>query len=100
MACVCRELTKMHEETRLATLSELHAHYSANPPKGEIVVVIAPDDTPSAIDPDVLLTELLEQNSVSRAAAEAARLTGLSKRELYQRALTLSEMALPEGGKK
>lgn len=41
MASVSRELTKMFEETRRATLAELAAYYEANAPKGEIVVVIA-----------------------------------------------------------
>ena len=40
-AAVCRELTKMFEETNKATLAELAAHYEAHPAKGEIVVVIA-----------------------------------------------------------
>ncbi len=39
-AAVCRELTKMFEETNKATLAELAAHYEAHPPKGEIVIVI------------------------------------------------------------
>lgn len=39
-AVVCRELTKLHEETRPGTLTELATHYTAHPPKGEIVVVI------------------------------------------------------------
>lgn len=39
-AAVCRELTKMFEETRRGTLVELAAHYEATPPKGEIVVVV------------------------------------------------------------
>jgi 16S rRNA (cytidine1402-2'-O)-methyltransferase len=41
LAAVCRELTKMFEETRKGTLSELAQHYTATPPKGEIVLVIA-----------------------------------------------------------
>ncbi len=40
-AAVCRELTKMFEETNKGTLEELAAYYEAHPPKGEIVVVIA-----------------------------------------------------------
>lgn len=40
-AAVCRELTKMFEETRKGTLGVLSAHYEATPPKGEIVLVIA-----------------------------------------------------------
>lgn len=38
---VSRELTKMFEETRRGTLAELAAHYAANAPKGEIVIVVA-----------------------------------------------------------
>lgn len=40
-AAVCRELTKMFEETRKGTLAELATHYEVHAPKGEIVVVIA-----------------------------------------------------------
>ena len=39
-AAVCRELTKMFEETNKNTLSALAAHYEKHPPKGEIVIVI------------------------------------------------------------
>jgi 16S rRNA (cytidine1402-2'-O)-methyltransferase len=38
--CVARELTKHFEEFRTGTPSELLAHYSAHPPKGEISLVI------------------------------------------------------------
>ena len=42
-ACVCRELSKIHEEKITASLQDLHAHYTENPNtiKGEIVIVIA-----------------------------------------------------------
>ena len=39
--CVARELTKKFEEFHRGTASELFAHYEANPPKGEIVLVIS-----------------------------------------------------------
>jgi 16S rRNA (cytidine1402-2'-O)-methyltransferase len=39
-ACVSRELTKMFEENRRGTVAELFAHYTAHPPKGEIVIVV------------------------------------------------------------
>jgi 16S rRNA (cytidine1402-2'-O)-methyltransferase len=38
---VSRELTKMFEETRHGTAAELFQHFSAHPPKGEIVVCVA-----------------------------------------------------------
>jgi 16S rRNA (cytidine1402-2'-O)-methyltransferase len=40
-AAVCRELTKMFEETKRGTLTELAAYYEAKPPKGEIVLLLA-----------------------------------------------------------
>jgi 16S rRNA (cytidine1402-2'-O)-methyltransferase len=40
-AAVCRELTKMFEETRKGTLIELAMHYEKTPPKGEIVLIIS-----------------------------------------------------------
>ncbi len=39
-ASVSRELTKIYEETRNGTVSELAKHYEATPPKGEIVIVV------------------------------------------------------------
>ncbi len=39
-ASVSREISKIHEETMRGTLSELATHYTANAPKGEIVIVV------------------------------------------------------------
>ena len=40
-AAVCRELTKMFEETKRGTLEELAAYYEAKPPIGDIVLLLA-----------------------------------------------------------
>jgi 16S rRNA (cytidine1402-2'-O)-methyltransferase len=40
-ACVSRELTKIYEENRRGTLTELAQWYKAHTPKGEIVLVVA-----------------------------------------------------------
>ena len=37
---VARELTKVHEEVRVATAAELAGHFSAHPPRGEVTLVI------------------------------------------------------------
>lgn len=42
--CVARELTKQYEEFRRGLASDLLAHYTAHPPKGEIVFVISGQD--------------------------------------------------------
>ena len=40
LASVSREISKVYEETVRGTLAELTTHFTENPPKGEIVVVI------------------------------------------------------------
>ena len=40
-ACVCREISKVHEETVRGTLGELIAHFTETAPKGEIVMVVS-----------------------------------------------------------
>jgi 16S rRNA (cytidine1402-2'-O)-methyltransferase len=91
-AVVCRELTKTFEEFRRGSLAELAEYYDDRTVKGEIVLLVAPpefDDVPGAVEVDVLLRELSVSMSTSRAAAEGARLTGLSKKDLYQRLLAM-----------
>ena len=41
LLCVARELTKTFEEFRRGTAAELLAHYTAHPPKGEIVFLVS-----------------------------------------------------------
>lgn len=45
-ASVSREISKKFEETRRGTLDELTAYFSANQPKGEIVLIIGPKPAP------------------------------------------------------
>ena len=39
-ACVCRELSKMFEEVKRGTVTELQEYYTEHAPKGEIVIVV------------------------------------------------------------
>jgi 16S rRNA (cytidine1402-2'-O)-methyltransferase len=87
---VCREITKLHEEHVAGTAAELAKHYSGNETKGEVVLLVAPPAEGAPIDPEALIAELLSRMSVSEAAAEAHRLTGIAKRELYARALEMA----------
>ena len=91
-AAVARELTKLFEEVRRGSLTDLAAHYgAAGPPKGEIAIVVGPPDpeTPRADDLDDILAAALERASLRDAAAMVAAETGLPRREVYARALAL-----------
>ena len=87
-AAVCRELTKAFEEVRRGSLAALAAAYAAaDTPKGEIVVCVGPPaaEAGPAVDVDALLVSLAAEMGASKAAAEAARMTGGRKADLYRR---------------
>lgn len=88
---VARELTKKFEECRSGTPGELIAHYTAHPPRGEIVLMVGPpgEVQASAADAEALLRTALTTLKPSQAAAEVARATGLDRKTLYARALEL-----------
>ena len=91
-AAVAREITKRFEEALTGTLSQLAARYADAPPKGEIVVVVAPPGAPeaaSAADADAALAEALTRLSTGQAASEVAKALGLDRKALYARALAL-----------
>lgn len=88
---VARELTKKFEECRTGSAAELITWYAAHPPKGEIVLMIAPpgDPEPGEFDVDALLRSELAGAKASQAAGKVAKLTGLDRKALYARALEL-----------
>lgn len=89
---VARELTKKFEECRTARPQELAAHYTAHPPKGEIVLLVAPPaerQVDETLDVDALLRAELAGAKPSQAAAAVAKLTGLDRKALYARAMEL-----------
>jgi 16S rRNA (cytidine1402-2'-O)-methyltransferase len=87
---VCRELTKAHEEVVRGSAAELAGRYRDAPPKGEVVLVLAPSrdaagDEERAAD---AVRRLVEAGAKPRKAASVvADLTGGSANALY-RALT------------
>jgi 16S rRNA (cytidine1402-2'-O)-methyltransferase len=91
-AAVAREISKRFEETVTGTLAELAERYSDAPPKGEIVVVVAPPGEAEAVgeaELDEALSEAMGRLSASRAAAEVAERLGVPRRQAYERALKL-----------
>lgn len=106
---IARELTKRYETVLRLTVDEAAAFYQTNDPKGEYVLVLEgleafrqripgsesgeeggiEDRTESA---QVLLRDLLAQGlSVKDAAREAARRSGLKRKELYEQALRMKQ---------
>ena len=88
---VARELTKLYEECRSGTATELIAHYEAHAPKGEMVLLVGPpmDRPVGELDIDALLRAALESDKPSQAAAQVAKATGHDRKALYARALQL-----------
>jgi 16S rRNA (cytidine1402-2'-O)-methyltransferase len=84
---VCRELTKVHEEVVRGDAATVAAHFEANEPRGEIVVVIGPAasaaaDLPAAVE---ALAALVESGAKTRPAAKVvAELTGVPANTLYE----------------
>jgi 16S rRNA (cytidine1402-2'-O)-methyltransferase len=85
-AAVCRELSKLHEEVRRGSATELAAHYSEHAPRGEVVLVVGVaraggGDRARAL---AALRELLDAGARARpAAAVVGKLTGIGANELY-----------------
>lgn len=88
---MARELTKKFETLRRGTLPELVAHFAAEgPPKGEIVLLVAPPGAAAMLDDaaiDAALAEALETHSQRDAVQRVAAELGLPKRRVYARAL-------------
>jgi len=91
-AAVMRELTKMYEEVKRGTLSDLILHYTTKgPPKGEIVVALGHGvaEIISTESIEKQLKRALEKMSVRDAAEVVAQATGKPKKTIYTLALKL-----------
>jgi 16S rRNA (cytidine1402-2'-O)-methyltransferase len=93
-AAICRELTKLHEEVRRGDLVSLAKSSPDSELRGEFVLVVGPPRAaaqPSASETDTLLRAAMARVSLKDAVGEVADVTGMPRRELYQRALELSK---------
>jgi 16S rRNA (cytidine1402-2'-O)-methyltransferase len=84
---VCRELTKLHEEVRRGSASELAVYYRETPARGEVVLVVGAAELARAPLQDALaaVRELIDAGAKPRpAAAAVAKLTGRRANELYR----------------
>lgn len=84
-----REITKIHEEVVRTTLSQAIEKYGSEQPKGEFVLVIegrTETEEEITFEDGLLLARnyLKEGMSVSMAAKQAAKETGIKKGDLYK----------------
>lgn len=96
-AAFMRELTKMFETIKAATLEELHefVRSDSNQRKGEIAIVVEgvtakPADSEINTEARRILKLLLNELSTKKAAAITAEITGTRKNLLYQCALDMA----------
>jgi 16S rRNA (cytidine1402-2'-O)-methyltransferase len=99
-AAICRELTKMHEDVRRASVIELARSADTLETRGEFVLVIGPPAAAQIMaedELDDLLRSSLQRDSVKDAVAHAVELSGRPRREIYARALELAKEIGPKG---
>ena len=82
---LCRELTKLHEEVVRTTLGEAVEKYTAQPPKGEFVLVIA------GATPEIPEVATAEDAGVHVAALMAG---GMSRKDAIRQ--TVKDLQLPK----
>ncbi|MCQ2562865.1 MAG: SAM-dependent methyltransferase, partial [Alphaproteobacteria bacterium] len=80
---IVREITKIYEETIIGYPADL---LEITPPRGEIVIVIAPAPDKKMSDQEIseIVNDVVAKNTKS-AANELALRTGISKKEAYKR---------------
>ena len=90
---LCRELTKLHEETRRTTLQQAVEHYRDNEPRGEFVLVLGGAEKTEGpavtLEQGVaMVLQLREEGQrMKDAVRQVAADTGLNKNDLYDAAL-------------
>ncbi|MBW4620026.1 MAG: 16S rRNA (cytidine(1402)-2'-O)-methyltransferase [Cyanosarcina radialis HA8281-LM2] len=93
---LARELTKLHEEFWRGTIANAIDRYAQKQPQGEFTLVVAGaiEETP-ILSTDALkaeLQELLHQGMTrSQASQKLAKVTSLTRQQIYQLALTLTD---------
>ena len=98
---LCRELTKLHEETRRTTLGEAAAWYQENTPKGEFVLVVQGaeplQEQEATLEDGLRMVDRLrgEGLSLRDAVKQAAKELGLSRNQLYDLAVGKRDQSSP-----
>jgi 16S rRNA (cytidine1402-2'-O)-methyltransferase len=97
-ATVSREITKRFESHYTGTLAELatRANTDADMQRGEIVIVVSGAAAmTTTFDADHVLHALIDELAPAQAAKIAAKLTGVKRSDLYERAVEIANKARP-----
>ncbi len=90
-AAAARELTKLHEQILRGKLSEIHAHFTSEPARGEFTLVVAGAPLAQQWSEERLYPALREAliggGSPSQIAASLAEQSGWPRRKIYELAL-------------
>lgn len=90
---ISRELTKIHEETLRTTLSDAISYFESNAPRGEFVLIVEgaqkAEIAAMSLEEAVLLVRKLQSSGMTYkdAVSQASRASGLSKNDIYNRAI-------------
>ena len=88
---VAREITKMHEECKTGMADDVIAYFEKNPPKGEIVFMVAPpsDEPVSGVDVEQILRDKMKKAPLKTAVKEVVTEYGLNKNNVYELAVKI-----------
>jgi 16S rRNA (cytidine1402-2'-O)-methyltransferase len=95
--CVCREITKLHEESRRGTVASLADYYQSNEVRGEVTLVLEgrPDAGTSRADPETVRVHarrMVSQGMSAREIVERLKADfGLARNEAYEVAVAAGD---------
>ena len=90
---IARELTKLHEEFFRGTVTDAVNRFTAEPARGELVLILPPGERAPKLNAREALRQLLKEGELSRREAVKliAREYGLSSSDVYRESLSLTE---------
>lgn len=88
---VAREITKIHEECKTGTADDVIAYFEKNPPKGEIVFMVAPptENLAPTVDVEKILRSKMKNMLLKTAVKEVVTEYKLNKNDVYKLAVKI-----------
>ncbi len=93
LVAVVRELTKIHQEVKRGTVSEVIGHYTEHPPRGEITIIVEGFKQGAPPELDEICYEVIELmkkgTEKKEALSQKARKYGVKKSDIYNRMIKM-----------